>query len=384
MGAMAHHPIEVGVGLGTQPPLARVRGLTLLGRALRADSLWAVDHFVGLFPRSVWDQDFTWVAKEGDTPDAFFDWQVLLGHLATRVGRRARLAVGVTEPIRRHPVLIAQAAMSLAHLARTAPILGIGAGERENIEPYGLDFTKPVGVLEEALQIIRICFDSEGPFDFDGEHFRLRDAVLDLRPPPGRVPEIWVAAHQERMLRLTGTYGDGWYPTFPMSPQVYAGKLEVVRAAAAEAGRDPGSITPALQSFVVIGRTEAAARRLFDSRALRYASLLMSDAVWKRQGLTHPLGDGFRGMVDIVPQRMSRDQVEEAIAAVPGDRLADEAIWGTPAMVADKLQALGDAGLRHVVLVPLSAMVSRQSAFETIRGLFTVVRRLRSGGRAGG
>ena len=371
--------MKVGFGVGTQPPYSRVRGLALLGRVLRADSLWVVDHFVGLFPRSVWDKDFTWVAREGDTPDAFFDWQVLLGHLAKRVGRRARLAVGVTEPIRRHPVLIAQAAMSLAHLTRRAPILGIGAGERENIEPYGLDFAKPVGMAEEALQIIRLCFDSDGPFDFRGEHFRLQDAVLDLRPPPDRVPEIWVAAHQQRMLRLTGTYGDGWFPTFPMSPEVYAEKLAVVRAAAASAGRDPESITPALQSFVVIGRTEAAARRLFESKAIRYTWLLMSDAVWKRQGLTHPLGDGFRGMVDIVPQRMSREEVEEAIAKVPGDALAEEAIWGTPKMVVDKLQALGEAGLRHVVLVPLSAMVSRRAAADTIRGILTVSRRLRAG-----
>jgi len=376
---MTHQPIQVGFGLGTQPPLSRVRGLTLMGRALRADSLWTVDHFVGLFPRSVWDEDFTWVAKGGGSPDAFFDWQVLLGNLAKRVGRRAQLAVGVTEPIRRHPVLIAQAAMTLAHLTRRAPILGIGAGERENIEPYGLDFTKPVGMLDEALQIIRLCFESDGPFDFEGEHFQLQDAVLDLRPPDGRVPEIWVAAHGERMLRLTGAYGDGWYPTFPMSPEVYAGKLAVVRAAAEAAGRDPASITPALQSFVVIGRTEADARRLFDSKALRYSALLMSDAVWKRQGLTHPLGDGFRGMIDIIPQRMSREQVEEAIAKVPGDRLAEEAIWGTPSMVADKLQALGEAGLRHVVLVPLSAMVSRWAAINTIRGMFTVSRRLRAG-----
>ena len=88
---MVHRPIEVGFGIGTQPPYARVRGLTMLGRALRADSLWAVDHFVGLFPRSVWDRDFTWAAGDGDTPDAFFDWQVLLGHLARRVGETGEI-----------------------------------------------------------------------------------------------------------------------------------------------------------------------------------------------------------------------------------------------------------------------------------------------------
>jgi phthiodiolone/phenolphthiodiolone dimycocerosates ketoreductase len=371
------HRIEVGFGIGTQPPLRRVRGLVWLGRLLRADSLWAVDHFVGLFPRAVWDRDFTWIAEEGDTPDAFYDYQVLLGHLARRVGRRARLAVGVTEPIRRHPVLIAQAAMTLAHLTRRTPILGIGAGERENVEPYGLDFSKPVGMLEEALQIIRLCFESRGPFGFEGEHYRLEDAVLDLAPPPGRVPEIWVAAHQERMLRLTGTYGDGWYPIFLMSPDVYAAKLAAVRRAAEAAGRDPDAVTPAMQAFLVIGRTEAEARRLFESKAMKYASLLMSDQVWRRQGLTHPLGEGHRGMVDIVPQRLTREEVEEAIAAVPGEQMAAEAIWGTSQQVTAKLRALGEAGMRHVVLVPISAMVSRSAAVQTVKGMFRVAAALR-------
>lgn len=376
---MTHAPIEVGFGVGTQPPLARVRGLVALGRLMRADSLWAVDHFAGLFPRSAWDREFTWVARPGTSPDEFYDFQVLLGHLARRVGRRARLAVGVTEPIRRHPVLIAQAALTLAHLTRRAPILGVGAGERENVEPFGLPFSQPVGVLEEALQVIRRCFDSREPFDFEGAHFRLSGAVLDLQAPPGRTPDIWVAAHAERMLRLTGTYGDGWYPTFPMSPEVYAAKLAAVRRAAEAAGRDPSAVVPALQAFVVTAPTEGDARRLFDSKAVRYAALLMSDQVWKRQGLTHPMGDGFRGMIDIVPQLLSREAVEAAIAAVPGERLAAEAIWGSPDQVVAKVRALGAAGLRHVVLVPLSAMASRRSAVETIRAMFGIAARLRTG-----
>ena len=62
-----------------------------------------------------------------------------------------RLGVGVTEPIRRHPLLIAQAMMTLSHLTRRAPILGIGAGERMNLDPYGFDPSEPVTRLDEAL-----------------------------------------------------------------------------------------------------------------------------------------------------------------------------------------------------------------------------------------
>lgn len=79
--------------------------------------------------------------------------------------------------------------------------------------------------LEEALQIIRMCLSAQGPITFSGKHYRLDRATMDLKPASGRVPEIGVAGHGPRMLRLTGRYGDGWYPTTVVSPQEYAAKL---------------------------------------------------------------------------------------------------------------------------------------------------------------
>jgi len=48
--------------------------------------------------------------------------------------------------------------LTLAHLSPRAPILGIGAGERLNTEPFGLSVSHQVSRLEEALQIIRMAF----------------------------------------------------------------------------------------------------------------------------------------------------------------------------------------------------------------------------------
>jgi len=185
-------------------------------RVARLDSLWTVDHWVGFLPRSIWTEDFSHRASPRGA-DAFFDWQVLMGALAERAGN-IQLGVGVTEPIRRHPVLLAQAAMTISHVTKQPPILGIGSGEAENIVPYGIDFSNPVGKLEEALQIMRLCFDADGTFDFAGDHFQLDRAIMDLRPKRGNEPQIWVAAHGPRMLRLTGEYADGWYPALPLSP----------------------------------------------------------------------------------------------------------------------------------------------------------------------
>ena len=368
--------ITLGLSGITGPPWSRVKQTVWTARHLLGiDTLWTVDHFLGFFPQSIWDKDFAWMADPRGTPHQYFDYQVLLGALAPRAGK-TRLAVGVTEPIRRHPVLIAQAFLTLSHLTRRAPILGIGAGERENIEPYGLAFDQPVSVLEEALAIIRLCFDSRGPFDFAGEHFNLDRAVLDLKPAAETVPEIWVAAHGPRMLRLTGEYGDGWYPALPYTPDTYADALSTIRAAAESAGRSHSSFTPGLQMLAVMARTRAEARNMLDHKSIRFTALLAPDYVWQSRGLTHPLGAGFRGMIDFVPQYYERAELEAAIKEVDTDLLADSVAWGTVDDVEEKIRELGEVGLRHVVVSPAAGLISRSDMIYNLRCLRTLSRRL--------
>ncbi len=376
------HRVSLGLGVGTAPSLKRVHLLLRVARTLGFDAAWTVDHFQSFYPTALWDRDFTWMAKPGTSPHPYFDYQSLVGHLAARAGR-LHLGVGVTESIRRHPVLLAQAALTWSHLTKRNPILGIGAGERENVDPYGLDFDRPVTRLDEALQIIRLCFDSEGPIDFSGEFFTLRGAVMDLKPVPGNRPQLWVAAHGPRMLRLTGRYADGWYPTLPMTPQEYGDALGVVRAEATAAGRDPDAIVPAWQVFTVIGRTEAQARRLLDSRFVRFMALLGPATTWRRHGVAHPLGEEFRGMIDFVPERYGRAELEAAMAKVPTDVVAVSVLWGTPDQLLHQLGDHVDAGLRHIVMAPGSAAVSRRDALYSLRQMVRILHKVRASGVPG-
>lgn len=369
--------ISVGLQLGTQPPLGATRAFLVGARAMRLDSVMLIDHFQNVFPTVIWDRQLTWLAAQRPTPHEFFDYQVLFGFLASRVGRM-RLGVGVTESIRRHPVLIAQAIMTLSHLTKRAPILGIGAGERMNIDPYGLDPTGPVGRLEEALQVIRLCLSQRGPITFSGRHFRLDRAPMDLEPAPGRAPEIWIAGHGPRMLALTGRYGDGWYPTAVVSPREYADKLATVRAAAGEAGRDPASITPALHRFAVIAPTEREARAMLGTKVIRSLGLMAPSDLWRQAGTVHPFGEHFNPLVDFVPGDYDRATMDAAIAAVPDDLVTEGALlWGAPDQVVARLRAFGDAGMRHVVLAPVSGLVSRRAALYGLWATGRIARSLR-------
>ncbi len=368
--------IAVGLQLGTQPPLRTTDLFVLFARLMRLDSIMAIDHLQNVFPTAIWDREFTWLAAERPTPHEHFDYQVFLGHLAARAGRM-RLGVGVTDAIRRHPVVIAQAMLTLAHMTKRTPILGIGAGERLNIDPYGLDFTHLAARVEEALKVIRLCFDSHGPINFEGTYYRLDGARLDLKAPVGKTPEIWVAAHGPRMLRLTGMYGDGWYPTAITSPAEYASKLALVHAAAREAGRDPEAITPALHRFTVLGSTEQEARARLETKAIRAFGLLAPAERWHKIGREHPFGAQYRSYLDFLPERYDRKTLDAAIAAVPLELLYEGTLlWGTPQQVARKIREFGDAGLRHVVFAPVSGLVSRRAALYSLRALYEIKRLL--------
>jgi phthiodiolone/phenolphthiodiolone dimycocerosates ketoreductase len=352
---MVQSRVATGLLLPTYPPLGDVRLLVSMARAFRLDSVCVYDHFQSLIPASVWES--VWWSTRTASPHAIYEYQTLLGGMAARAGRM-QLGVAVTEPIRRHPVLIAQAAMTLAHLTKCPPILGLGSGERENTLPYGLDNTHAVDRLTEAVRIIRRCFSSTGPIKFEGKHFRLDGAVMDLQPPAGRAPQLWIAAHGPRMLELTGRYADGWLPVLTMiSPEEYAAKLGQVRAAAANAGRDPDTITPALFAYLAVAANERTVRAMLDSRLLRYFGLLASADLWRKAGAEHPFGPDFRA-IDILPEQYERAALDEALAVVPPEVTRDAVLVGTVDQVISQLRALGDAGLRHVLLGPISAFLS--------------------------
>jgi phthiodiolone/phenolphthiodiolone dimycocerosates ketoreductase len=375
---MTTSKIAVGLYVPANPPLGLIRAYTLFARLMRLDSVVVEDHFQEFLPTAIWDKELSWAAAQSSTPHEVYDYQTLLGYLASRAGR-LRTGVVVTEPIRRHPVLIAQAMLTLSHMSKRAPILGIGSGERQNIEPYGLEFSHPVGRLEEALKVIRMCFSSEGPIDFEGNYYKLDGAVMDLRAPKGKTPEIWIGGRGPRMLRLTGEYGDGWYPYAPLSAEEYAAKLEIIRAAARKAGRDPQAITPSLEQYVVVAPKEHEARAMLDTKLVRFFGLLRSAEAWREAGSEHPFGESFRGWVDFVPERYDRKTLEDAIAVVPIELVTEgQLMWGTPEQVTSKLQALGEAGLRHVVLVFVSPLISKRAAIYGLRATHRIARLLNS------
>jgi phthiodiolone/phenolphthiodiolone dimycocerosates ketoreductase len=334
------------------------RAVYLAAVAGGVDSFWVADHLNSLIPRAIATPRYFGGARLVPKIDAQLEPWTMLGRFAdgNRIGR-LRLGVGVTDASRRNPAVTAQAAATLHLLTRGRAILGIGVGEREGNEPYGVEWTKPVARFEEAVATIRALWDSGGDLvSRESPYFPLHDAVFDLPPYRGKWPEIWIAAHGPRMLRVTGRYADAWYPQAALRPQDYARGLDAVRTAASDAGRDPMAITPAAGLFLITGRSRNQVDAALNSDIAKAFALNIPAQMWAAHGAEHPLGHDFAGAQDLVPQNLDAQTVLSYTAQVPASLMKEFFLTGTPQDVIDQVAHWRDHGLRYLVVMNLSIL----------------------------
>src|SRR5215210_1443404 len=163
------------------------------------------------------------------------------------------LGTGVTPPgPRYHPVLIAQAWATLETMYPGRPYLGFGSGESLNESPLGADWPS-VGMqierMEEALELIHRLFEGER-VTHEGPHFRTDRAFLHSRSK--RRPPIYVSAFGPKAAAVAGRWADGLWTL--SDPEQAPGVIEAYRAAAEDAGREPGEIV--LQSAFSWARSD--------------------------------------------------------------------------------------------------------------------------------
>jgi FAD/FMN-containing dehydrogenase len=147
----------------------------------------------------------------------------------------------------RPPAVVARSAASLDLLSDGRFDLGLGAGGFwDAIEAMGGRKLTPgqgVDALGEAIDVIRAIWatDDRSPLRVSGEYYRLNGAKRG--PAPAHDIPIWIGARKPRMLRLTGSKGDGWLPSLMwLESGDYAAGNAIIDAAATEAGRDPREV----------------------------------------------------------------------------------------------------------------------------------------------
>ena len=110
------------------------------------------------------------------------------------------------------------------------------------------------------------------------------------------------------------------------------------------------------------GRSAADVEEAVDSVPVRAYSLLVPDSEWAKHGARHPMGEGFTGFQDILPQLLDEATVLSHVAAAPLPLIRQCLLSGTPDEILDQLAAYRDHGVRYPVLLnasPIQPKLSR-------------------------
>jgi F420-dependent oxidoreductase-like protein len=204
------------------------------------------------------------------------------GAATSRIG----LGNGVVPIYPRHPVVMAQAGLTLNEQVRGRFRLGIGVSHRASMDAMlGVPIKEPLAVMREYVAVLRGALGAGA--DFEGAHYRAHwSMAVPTRPP---APPIYLAALGPKMCELAGEIADGvilWLT----SP----GYVRDVARPALERGRQRAG--KSLDGFEVIAAVplavtddRAAALTAFRGELARYVALPFYRAMMEGSGLGEAL-----------------------------------------------------------------------------------------------
>jgi alkanesulfonate monooxygenase SsuD/methylene tetrahydromethanopterin reductase-like flavin-dependent oxidoreductase (luciferase family) len=182
---------------------------------------------------------------------------------------RATLGTGALLPFLRRPVQAAQSLASIDLLSggRLAVAVGAGFPGRFGQPFYTLSevpWQRRFARLDETVALWRALWS--GATSFHGEILNFDNLPPATLPFRAAGPPIWLGGATPAALARTGRRYDGWLP-YPPDPADYESGLLDIRNAAAEAGRSPADITPALFVSVRVDSSLQSGRRALDDYA---------------------------------------------------------------------------------------------------------------------
>jgi F420-dependent oxidoreductase-like protein len=243
------------------------------------------------------------------------------------------LGTAVIPTYPRHPIVMAQQAMTTQAACGGRLLLGIGLSHQMVIEGmYGHSFEKPARHMREYLAALLPIIRGE-QVQFEGE--TLKAATMGPLTIPGSTPfPVLLAALAPRMLDLAGGVADGTV-TWMTGPATVADHIAPrITAAAEKAGRPAPTISVGLP--VCVTDDPDAARQLAAQLFQIYGMLPSYRAMLDREGAAGP---------------------------------ADVAIVGDEGTVAKQITAMADTGATDFVAAAFGSEDEIKRTNEVLKGL---------------
>ena len=296
-----------------------------------------------------------------------------LAYLAART-RTLRLGTGILQVTARVPAMTAMTALTLQALSRGRFLLGLGVSGPQVVEGlHGVAFEKPLTRLRETIEVVQRALRGE-KVEYEGSVYELprkggEGKALGLAFVANPPIPLYLATIAPRALALTGEVADGWLGT-SFVPEAADAHFAFVRRGAERAGRRLEDLDLCAGGPVCFGDDveDMLARR---KQGLAFSLGAMGSAT------TNFYNDAFRraGFEDACEevQRLWLDRRrEEAVARVPDEMARKTSLFGTEAMVRERIRVYRDVGITTLRVDPLGRTTSER--LDTLGRLVELVR----------
>ena len=158
----------------------------------------------------------------------------------------------------RNPTMTARMAAAVDDLSGARLTLGVGAGwqDREH-NNYGwnlLDIAGRFARFEEGLEVITKLLNSDAPVNYQGDYYRLNEAVLLPRPARAGGPPILIGGNGPKLtLPLAARFAAEWNGVF-IPPAAFAARNRQLDVMLTENGRFPQDVQRSLMTGIIFGR----------------------------------------------------------------------------------------------------------------------------------
>ena len=203
------------------------------------ESIWYAEH--AAVPVH---SDSPFPATGGEIPwtySHFTDPYIALAR-ASGVTTKIKLGTGITLVPERNPLLLAKEIATLDRYSGGRFLFGIGTGWlKEETEMMGGDFEHRWTQTREAIEVMKELWTKEEA-EYHGRYFDFPLVRSYPKPAQKPYPPIILGGMAKNVLRRVVTHADGWLPN-RVTPSEVEESRKKLDAMAAEAGRDPKSIT---------------------------------------------------------------------------------------------------------------------------------------------
>ena len=226
---------------------------------------------------------------------------IMAAALCARETSRIELGTAVVPTYPRHPVALAQQALSAQAAAGGRFTLGIGLSHQVVIEMmFGLSFAKPYSHMKEYLAVLGPLIRN-GSVGHQGTEYRVSASVN----VPGATPcQILIAALAPKMLALTGAEADGTITWMTGLRTIREHTVPCLREAASAAGRPAPRVVVGLP--IAVTKATAAARQAAAQQFEIYGTLPSYRAMLDREGVTGPADVAIIGDESAVGETLAR------------------------------------------------------------------------------